>query len=168
LSCKHLRRLLWLRRKIKLNEDRLEYLKEGTNVFKAFKKKSIPKTTDPAFILKAPLLFSLSSPMNLELKVKLVKPLKIEEVIRYSFIRKATFLVGEKSKLSKKFDIYEQINAILSVLNKRLSGNIIPIHDISMETNKYYIVWLVPENLAKYVSDFMDIINDYEIFIKRS
>ena len=71
-------------------------------------------------------------------------------------------------KLSKKFDIYEQINAILSVLNKRLSGNIIPIHDISMETNKYYIVWLVPENLAKYVSDFMDIINDYEIFIKRS
>lgn len=158
--------------KIDLNEDRLKYLDKDKG--EAFAKLSptkivIPKNNPPIFTIQAPLMFTCKqyfSDKATEAKLKTAFGLE-KSPSGYYFIPKATFLVGNMAIIDnsqRKMRIEDKINAVATAISKRTA--VAPVHDVKLETKKYYIVWLIPQNMGKPVDAILSITDKTKIFVE--
>lgn len=158
--------LVKLSKKIRIDEDRIVYLQEGLKAFSKFEKVKLDRTKDSMHLITTPILFSLRSPLTFELKNILEKRLELENVLSYYYIKKAKFIVGVQKKLHTDYKVEEQVNVLVRLLNKKLARGIVPIHEIRLKTKKFYVVWVVPENAARNVNSFVQLLKDFDIFVE--
>ena len=122
---------------------------------------------DPVSVVTAPLLISMPSPLPNRVLDKLEKELKMKGSFgTFYTIKKANFLLIDKSKLKKGTKIVDYANMIIDKISRKAKSTIVPIHDFSLETGKYYAVLLIPDLVAKEMQYILDYLSDYDIYLK--
>jgi len=154
--------------KVDIDNSDVSWIDKNIKPFQKFEYISLDSVTDPVSVVTAPLLISLPAPLHATELAKLSKELKlVGSYGTFYSIKKANFLIINKNKLRKDTDLVEYSNMILSKISKKTTSMIIPIHDISMETSKWYVVFLIPAMIAKEVTSYLtDRLSDFDIYIK--
>ena len=159
-------KLVTLMEHVKINENRLEYLSKGLETFSSLTKIKLDKTMHSMHIQEAPIIFIPKSFPSSELKLKLVHKIGLSYMMSYFYIKKSQFMVCVMNKLNRKYKIEEQVNILLRLLNKKLTSGLAPIHEIHFKTKRFYVVWVVPENAARDVTEFIRTLQDFQIFVE--
>lgn len=161
---------------ISLDSTNLDYLNKAKSEFKQLKhvKLAIPRNNPPFFMVTAPLVFTIrftkgkhALNMSPEIERKLTSMLGLEKSTGgYHFIKEATFIAANLEVLNKvqpKLKIEEKINGALMALNSRTS--LVPIHEVFFNNNKIRLVWLIPQNSAKFVEALVTSLDKFQIFV---
>ena len=148
---------------LEVNEDSLKYLEKQVSQFKHLKNVKL-KGKDPVFVVKAPLILIMSSPLPPSVEKSWITDFNLQKTsYYYYFAPKAKFL-AIKIKSSKGRGIKKYVEDVLAVVNKKLTSPIIPIFDITKKVGQYYLIALVPESL-KGIDVVLDKLSKFEIWV---
>ena len=151
-------------KKVTIDEAPMAYLDEDKEGFSKLKNVSIPSKGKVIFAMNAPLMFS-GMLNNKNVKNKLTTGLKLKTLAGYSLFDNAKFVVLDESKMKQGMEREETVNKFFEKVNRGINNPVIPIHDISTEIKGKYVVWVVPQMYAKYISIFIESMDDSQIFV---
>ena len=150
--------------KVTQDESAVDALNDNKKAFSALKHIPMAKSNGLVYAMSAPLM--LTGYTNKSDREKLVRYLKIKNLAGYNIIESAKFIVLDLTKAEKLNAEPEAIiSKHLQAINKNLGSPVIAIHDVTLELHNKYVAWVVPEKTAKYITGFLDNLEDYEIFI---
>lgn len=145
---------------VKLDESIVDRLDENKDTFSKLKPVTIPSSKHAISTLEAPLMFTgYTGKSDMQ---KLRDGLKMKNAAGYNYIEAAKFLVVKTTGANPE----EFVNKHLVAVNKNLKHPVVALHDISKELKGKYVVWCIPQIMAKYITGFMDNVDDYEIFVQ--
>ena len=114
---------------------------------------------EPAAIFNAPLLLIMPTLINKSVLSRLEKYFKLKHILgTYYLAKNADFLVIDVSKLPKTITPQEQSNKVVTLLSRKVATMVVPVHEISKQSGKWYAVLLVSDNITREITDITNML----------
>ncbi len=145
----------------KIEKDQLSIEQEST--IKSLKMVKIKPNNQPMFITKAPIIFSIKTPIDNNIK-SILEMVGINKICGYYYIKRAMFTIINIEKIKSNNNI--QIG--VENFNKKINKKVTIIESVNKIVDKHKIIWLVNKVALKSIFTFLSKnVDNYSILLEK-